>query len=461
VGADTSLPQAALARCLGEIRNYVVLRNAEDIWVNLRRGGDVDVLVGDLALAERMLLRRLGPPIRIIRSSYVTGCTYDWGHIDLLPTLEWRGARYLRTEAVLQRRRVSAQGWFVPRIADEAVISWLTSLLWGGVFKERYAKVIRQAIEIDGVEFRQALTEAVGRKWGFRLWRAAAEGRPETSANWAHSLRRVVWWRACLRSPVRTVLRWSAFVFGQLRLRFKPPVPWIAILDTHDRPESFVSNDIVHRLGVCPFAAVTALSWSPRSIGCARGSQPAVDPLERPRREPIGWRTVLAHAADWMVAYWTRVVHLRAKGYIPVCEGTSVDLLVNLGRDREAARRLARLLWPLLPKPDLVFVLDSQPEVVTPAAPDGLQSAVARRSHAYKAFVRQVPAGYVLNGRLPPGTLAGEMREAIRAWLLTRSAVKFAGAQAPIAPVPAENDRASSATPTLLSRCDDSRRPVR
>jgi hypothetical protein len=460
VAADTSLPQAALARCLHEIPNYVVLRNEEDIFENLRRGGDVDLLVGDVALAERMLIRHLGPAIRIIRSSYVTGYSYDWGHLDLLPTIEWRGARYLRTDAVLQRRRVSARGWPVPRIADEAVISWLTSLLWGGFFKERYATVIRQAVEIDGVAFRQALTEAVGRKWGFRLWRAAADGRPEASADWAHSLRRVVWWRACLSSPVCTVLRWLAFVIGQLRLRFEPPVPWIAILDTRDGLESSVSNEIVQRLGVCPFATVTAFPWHPRRIGRAHGSQLTVDPLGRLRREPIGWWTVLAHAADWVVAYWTRVVHLRAKGYIPACDGTSVDLLVDFARDRETARRLARLLWPLLPKPDLVFVLDSEPEVVTLAASDGLQSDVARRSHAYKAFVRQVPAGYVLNARLPPGTLADEIQGAIRAWLLTRSAVRLGGAQAPIAAVPAANDRTLNAAPTFLSRGDDSRRPA-
>ena len=166
VPATDLVPQAALSRCLLELPDCVVLRNEEDLFGNLQRGGDIDLLVGDLELAERTLIRHLGCPIRITRRSYVREYSYDWGNVDLLPSIEWRGARYLRTEAVLDGRRVSARGRPVPRIAHEALISWLTSLLWGGFFKERYAPVIRQAVEVDGVAFRQALMEAAGKKLG-------------------------------------------------------------------------------------------------------------------------------------------------------------------------------------------------------------------------------------------------------------------------------------------------------
>src|SRR5262245_40254413 len=95
------LPQAALERCLRELPKCVVLRNEEDLFGNLQRGGDVDLLVGDLELAERTLIRHLGPPIRIIRASYATGYSYVWGHVDLLATIEWHGACYLQAESVL------------------------------------------------------------------------------------------------------------------------------------------------------------------------------------------------------------------------------------------------------------------------------------------------------------------------------------------------------------------------
>jgi hypothetical protein len=176
------VPEAALTRCFRELPDYVVLRNEEDLFENLQRGGDIDLLVGDLRLAERTLIRHLGAPVRIIRSSYVSGYSYDWGHVDLLPTIEWRGACFLRTDAVLEARRLSSRGRPVPRIAHEALVSWLTSLLFGGFFKERYAAQIRQAVEIDGSAFRQTLMEVAGRKLGLRLWQAAVDGHAEISA---------------------------------------------------------------------------------------------------------------------------------------------------------------------------------------------------------------------------------------------------------------------------------------
>ena len=105
---DDSVPHAAFTRYLRELPKYVVLRNEEDLFGNLQRGGDIDLLVEDLGHAERTLIRNLGAPIRVIRASYVNGYSYDWGHVDLLPTVEWRGACYLRTEAVLDGRRRAA-----------------------------------------------------------------------------------------------------------------------------------------------------------------------------------------------------------------------------------------------------------------------------------------------------------------------------------------------------------------
>src|SRR5262245_18247042 len=181
---DPIVPRAALEHFLRELPNYVVLRNYEDLFGNLQRGGDIDLLVGDLELAQRLLIRHLGLPIRIMRSSYVAGYSYDWGHIDLVPTVEWRGACYLSTETVLQNRRLSTTGWPVPRIAHEALISWVMNLLFAGSFKARYAAEIRRAVEIDGAAFRQALIDVAGKRLGLRLWQAAADGRAEISAEW-------------------------------------------------------------------------------------------------------------------------------------------------------------------------------------------------------------------------------------------------------------------------------------
>jgi hypothetical protein len=398
VTGDDSVPQAALMQCLRELPDCVVLRNHEDLVGNLQRGGDVDLLVQDPDLAERTLIRHLGPPTQVIRASDARGYSWDWGHVDLVRTIEWRGACYLRTKAILDRRRLSERGRPVPTIAHEAVISWLTSLLWGGFFKDRYAPQIRKAVEIDGSAFRQTLMEVAGKKWGGRLWQVAADGCPEISAEWIRPLRQAVWWRAFWKSPPRTIQRFFAFAIAQLRLRFQPPVPWIAILGSDDGGKTSLATEIVHRFAACPYGTVKAFHWRPRLIARAHGS------------EPVTGLRLLVLAADWLVDYWTRLVHLRAKGYILAFDRMYFDLVVDHERyGYGAGPRLARALWWLLPKPDLLFLLDSEPDELW------------RQRQAYRALVPQLRGGNVLDGSLPLSILVDEVQRVIRAWMVDRS----------------------------------------
>ena len=397
------VPGAALEQYLRELSHCLVLRNEGDLFGNLQRGGDVDLLVEDLELAERTLIRLLGCPIRVTRRSYVREYFYDWGNVDLLPSIEWRGARYLRTEAVIDDRQTSERKRPVPRIAHEASISWLTNILFGGFFKERYAADIRKAVEIDGIAFRQTLKEVAGKKWGGRLWHAAVDGHAEISAEWTRSLRLAVWWRAFVRSPVGTIQRYLAFVIGELRLRFRPPVPWIAILGSDCGRKSSLTNEIVHRFAACPYAKVKAFHWAPRLMARAQRAD--------------GLR-LLVLAADWLVGYWTRLVHLRAKGYILAFDQTYFDLVSEQKRYQDGARSpLAGAFRWMLPTPDLVFVVDSDLDM-------------------HRALVRQQPTRHALDGSLPLNVLVDEVQRVIRAWMLDRSVASLDGVQAPAITAP-------------------------
>jgi hypothetical protein len=418
---ETSIPRAALTRYLRELPNYVVLRNEEDLFGNVERGGDIDLLVGDAELAERTLIHHLGPPIRIVRYSFATLYFFDWGHIDLVRAIEWQGACYLRTEAILEARRLSAGGRPVPRIAHEAVISWLTSLLWGAFFKERYAPVIRQAVEADGLAFEEALKEAAGNKWGQRLWRAAVDSCPEVSGTWVQGLRRAVWWRAFFNSPMHAIRRYLAFVMTELRRRFAPPVPWIAISGADRNGTSSLGNEIVNRLVLCPYMNIKPIHWSPSVVGSAQDDELLTNPHERARHARIGSGLgLVVLAVEWVVNYWTLWVRLRTQGYILVFQHTYFDLLVDPTFYGYRARpRLARALSWLLPRPDFVFLLDSEPDVLGRRKEEGAQVV------------------HPLNASLPLSLLADEVQRVLRASMLEQSIATLRFVHNPITTPPA------------------------
>jgi hypothetical protein len=366
----------ALLRCLDDLPDFVILRNEQDLSGNLRRGGDVDLLVSDLATAERILIDHLGIPVRITRRSSVTGYSYDWGHIDLLQTLEWRGACYLPTRTVLERRRLSPNGRPVPSPAHEALVAWLTSLLWGGFFKERYTSTIVVAAQRDGDALQRALTDALGDKWGLRLWRAASEGNPELSAEWVRALRVAAWWRACLRSPISTIRRFLAFVVAEVRLRLQPSTPLVALVGADERETSALSAAVQQRFAACPFASARVFRW--------------------PSGEASREDATLVVAGRWLIVYWMQLVHLRAKGYL-----VAVAL----------CGRLPGALQALRPRPDLVFARDasSRPTAAT-GCPDDSP---------------------VLDGPAVVDT-AADVHRRVRAWMHDRSRaeIAFASAQA-------------------------------
>ncbi|MDA7539020.1 hypothetical protein N8544_01795 [Akkermansiaceae bacterium] len=98
-------------------------------------GGDYDFLeVGGDQLGLR-IEEKLGTPLVKITRTYVHQRYYEWGQIDVLPSLEWNGFRYADTEAVIAAAVVEADGIRRPRLGHDGLICWLTSLLWGGVLQ--------------------------------------------------------------------------------------------------------------------------------------------------------------------------------------------------------------------------------------------------------------------------------------------------------------------------------------
>ncbi|MEJ6570128.1 MAG: hypothetical protein QNL80_14795, partial [Akkermansiaceae bacterium] len=132
-------------------------------------GGDTDFLDSRGGRFGKKIEDVFGIPLAKVERQYVHQRYYGWGQIDVLPCLEWNGFSYADEGRVLREARVAEDGFRRPRTSDDAVISWLTSLLWGGFFKEKYAEVIETGARDDGEAMKAALEWALGAEWAGRM----------------------------------------------------------------------------------------------------------------------------------------------------------------------------------------------------------------------------------------------------------------------------------------------------
>jgi len=92
-------------------------------------------------------------------------------------------------------------------------------------------------------------------------------------------------------------------------------------------------------------------------------------------------------------------------------------------------------LWSLLPKPDLVFVLDSKADVPSD---------------------RQLPAVHLLDGSSPLNAVVDQIQCLIREWMLSRSVASL-GVQASTVTSPTARAVASSNAASSVSGTDNAR----
>lgn len=391
-------PRAAITAFLDELDHYVVLRN-HDIWANFERGGDIDVLTGDPERASRLIFRHLGKPLIILRRAGSTSHVFRWGHVDLLSNLSWRGANYLETAAALQHTSISALGFKQPSEAYEALVSWFSSLLAGGFFKERYGELITRVARSSGDELRALLYRAAGARWGERLWLAARSGEPQRSGPWARSVRRAVWWRSFVRTPARTLGGWLKHWRLELLLRARPPLPWFVVLGPDGSGKSSVISELEGRFARSGLFEVARFHWRPGVLGARSGAGPVTDPHRLPTRASFASALQLLFLmADWTLGYWGGLVHLRAKGQLVIYDRHFIDLLVDPRRYRYGGPHwLPRWVARLIPAPDLLFLMDAPPDVLLQRKQEVTREEVARQRIAYRDLVSSLPNGRIVD----------------------------------------------------------------
>ena len=382
--------------------------------------GDFDFLSIGGRLLGGEIEERFGSPVVSIERTYVHQRYYRWGQIDVLPTLEWNGFAYADAEEVIREAVRDEDGIRRPRLGHDGVISWLTSLLWGGFFKEKYSELIQWAAREDGVLMKEVLKKALGRSWASEFMDWALEERPEESALYVKEIRRALKYQQLRHSFGDTLKSVGRHWGREARLHWKPPLPLIAFLGPDGSGKSSVIN------GFCKYLDTMRLKqrllhWRPYGLS-ERESEGA--PVTSPHADPPrGWPSSVAKLgmlfSDWWLGCLTVLRHARAKTSVVVSDRYYADMLVDPIRYRYgASMRLARWAFRFFPKPDLVFIMVGDADVIYPRKKEVTLQVLKDQLIRYRALGGQLgEKARVIDVNKPLGEVIVEVCDAVEDFL--------------------------------------------
>ena len=355
--ANTMRPAISLPPVDGS--NFVWLRH-ERAGLTRSQDSDWDCVVFDTAAAGRVMEAEAGPPDVRIERQYVVQRYYPWGQVDFLPVFEWNGIEYLDQKRFWSRVQRCDDGLLRPCLAHDAFICWMTQVLWGARYREKYDGFLAAAWCGDRDEFRHCLQSAFGKSWAEYLGGMLDRGEPGRAAAEAGSLRWALGWRGLRRSPGETLWRQVRHWWTELMLHRKAPYPWVAILGPDGSGKSTVVEGLTNGLADRRLK-VKMLHWRPQLLWKAASVPGGIvtDPhAKEPRGVLVSAVKLFMLGAEWWLAHLGKLLHFRAKDRMVVSDRYYGDLLIDQRRYRYGAPLCwARLAFKLYPKPERVIFL--------------------------------------------------------------------------------------------------------
>lgn len=414
--------------------NFLVLRNYENLPHSTTN--DIDVLIehGCLSRAEQLLRTSAAQTgfLLLNRAEFATNAFYfahresgQAAHFDLFTGLRWRGFDFIAAGELL-RCRGRRQQFAVPHPAHEAAVNLLATFVFSGRVKEKYRPGIAAQFHADPARARALLTLTCGPQLAERLVELGAAGRWTDIESLVGSIRRQLICHQLFKHPLGGLRSLAADAWRLLKRAFRPPGLVVALIGADGCGKSTVQPRLIEQLASEFSPAKGAqFHWKPPVFSGARQAarQPTTDPHgQAPRPLPLALGFFALHWLEFFLGHFLRVRPVTFRGGLVVIDRFYYDFFVDSRRYRiNLPRPLAQFGYILLPKPDLVFLLDAPAEVLQSRKQEVPFAETARQCRAYQDLIRQLPNGILVDATQPPPQVAAKMRRAILEFLALRS----------------------------------------
>jgi thymidylate kinase len=323
---------------------------------------------------------------------------------------------------VLESRRRYHQFW-IPAANLEFGYYLVKKITKGGLDNEQARRLsILYRQDAAGCE------RQVARFWGARstalILSAAGSGDWEPVRRRLRELRAELSWRATRRSPGRVVGKKFYGFASRIRRCWRPDGGLNVVFLG---PDGAGKSSVIQAVGPMlagAFSRTACYSFPPALLGrLLRGADPPyILPHALP---PRSFLTSAVRAVLYWFAYYTfGYVTVRlalARNTLILHDRHLVDTLVDSRRYRYGGPLwLLRLLWRLVPKPDLIILLDAPPGVLQARKQEVPFEESARQREAYLSLVGTMKNGHIVDAARPLEQVVGDVNEIILRHLATR-----------------------------------------
>lgn len=414
--------------------DFLVLRNYEGLPEYTTN--DIDVLVrrSDRSRAEVVLLQAAGRAgFRLHnRAEFATLALYlscpttgEEVHFDLFVDLQWRGFDFLEAGAFLDRR-VNRGLFDIPHPVDEGASKLLAIMIYTGKVKDHYKPSIATAFKSGGKEAGGLLARTYGQGLAEVLVAAgAAEKWAEVEAL-TPALRRALIWRQAVLSPLRTLASLARSVRRWVSRWLHPPGLTVVLCGPDGCGKSTAGKALIENLkGTFSPRKGKYYHWKPPVFSAGRRAArgPVSDPHARPPRSVIASCLALgAHLLEFFLGTFLAIRPATFKGGLVLVDRFYYDFFVDQRRYRmQAPLWLVRWGYRLLPKPNLVFLLDAPPEVLQSRKRETSLQETTRQREAYREALLPLSNCRLIDAGQPVDDVVRAMKKAILDYTAART----------------------------------------
>ena len=408
---------------------YCVLHSWEELPNKLSSDLDIAVHPEDarkLPSVFRFLREKGYTPLQVfnyfVNANYFTfswleGSEINYVAVDVIFEHRRGGLIVPSGEELVSGRRRQGVFWIPAPESEFAYL--LAKKAWKAAVPARQARRLRALVEQLG---RSTANRLAGQlflgKLSARVVEACASGRVNALLA---QIRTETWKTSLVRNPLRLTAYLLSDCVRRVRRWLQPSGLFVVIMGPDGAGKSTLIEHLVQALGPV-FRRHRVFHWRPMLLWRRKAAGDTTQPHSNPPYAP--WWSIarlFAHLLDYWLGYCLVIRPLLARSGLVVFDRYFHDLLADPKRYRFGGPSwLARSVSWLVPKPDLLFILDAPVQVILSRKQEVLQENVLSQRRVYLHFASSFSHSRVIDSTAPLARVVAEAGQTVREYLAQR-----------------------------------------